>query len=296
MLTIRNERTATQKKGFTLIELLVVIAIIAILAAILFPVFAKAREKARQISCLSNEKQIGLGLMQYTQDNDETYPSGRNYANGRGWAGEIYPYVKSTSVFKCPDDSVTPTNISYQGPYYVCSYAYNNNLVARPTSDGSTTSSGVATIATLTAPASTVALSEIMNNVAKVDNNNGNFDGDSAVSFGAYRFDGYGPVSSINGGFPIADGGYLGAIAAAATSASSYHPTGRHTDGANYLMTDGHAKFLRGPQVSPGLSAMTATDAQAAHSVTYGPAGPFPTAAGTAATATPAFAATFSTN
>ena len=61
-------------KGFTLIELLVVIAIIAILAAILFPVFAQAREKARQISCLSNEKQIGLAFMQYIQDYDETYP------------------------------------------------------------------------------------------------------------------------------------------------------------------------------------------------------------------------------
>ena len=63
------------KKAFTLIELLVVIAIIAILAAILFPVFAQAREKARQASCLSNEKQIGLGLMMYTQDYDETYLS-----------------------------------------------------------------------------------------------------------------------------------------------------------------------------------------------------------------------------
>ena len=62
------------KKAFTLIELLVVIAIIAILAAILFPVFAQAREKARQTSCLSNLKQIGLGLMMYTQDYDETYP------------------------------------------------------------------------------------------------------------------------------------------------------------------------------------------------------------------------------
>ena len=60
--------------GFTLIELLVVIAIISILAAILFPVFAKAREKARQIACLSNQKQIGLALFQYVQDNDETYP------------------------------------------------------------------------------------------------------------------------------------------------------------------------------------------------------------------------------
>lgn len=68
------EQKTKSIKGFTLIELLVVIAIIAILAAILFPVFAKVREKARQISCLSNEKQMGLGILQYVQDNDETFP------------------------------------------------------------------------------------------------------------------------------------------------------------------------------------------------------------------------------
>src|SRR5579883_2154818 len=87
------------KRGFTLIELLVVIAIIAILAAILFPVFARAREKARQISCLSNEKQLGLAYMMYVQDYDETFvfgdPSGGKGA-GSGWASSIYPYVKST--------------------------------------------------------------------------------------------------------------------------------------------------------------------------------------------------------
>ena len=71
-----------QRRGFTLIELLVVIAIIAILAAILFPVFAKAREKARQITCTSNEKQLGLAFLQYVQDYDETYPS--TYCNGWG--------------------------------------------------------------------------------------------------------------------------------------------------------------------------------------------------------------------
>src|SRR5580658_7657312 len=91
------------KKGFTLIELLVVIAIIAILAAILFPVFAKAREKARQTACLSNEKQLGLAEMQYTQDYDETFPSTNDY--GTGWAKTIYPYVKSLGVFACPDDT-----------------------------------------------------------------------------------------------------------------------------------------------------------------------------------------------
>ncbi len=91
------------KKGFTLIELLVVIAIIAILAAILFPVFARARENARRTSCLSNLKQIGLGIMQYTQDYDEKLPlysySGTTLGN---WASVSQPYVKSTQLFECP--------------------------------------------------------------------------------------------------------------------------------------------------------------------------------------------------
>jgi prepilin-type N-terminal cleavage/methylation domain-containing protein/prepilin-type processing-associated H-X9-DG protein len=97
----------SKNRGFTLIELLVVIAIIAILAAILFPVFAKVREKARQISCTSNLKQIGLGLLQYVQDNNECYPYARIDGVPGGyqpWQGMIYPYVKSTQVFRCPDN------------------------------------------------------------------------------------------------------------------------------------------------------------------------------------------------
>ena len=95
-----------QTIAFTLIELLVVIAIIAILAAILFPVFAKVREKARQSSCASNMKQMTLGILQYQQDYDEMFPMGEtNYANGwYGWPTEIAPYIKSTAVLTCPDD------------------------------------------------------------------------------------------------------------------------------------------------------------------------------------------------
>lgn len=104
-----------QRKGFTLIELLVVIAIIAILAAILFPVFAKAREKARQSSCASNEKQIGLAIMNYKQDYDETFPM--NYAQGAGgtvlvcgspafwFIDELKPYVKNSQIWLCPSFS-----------------------------------------------------------------------------------------------------------------------------------------------------------------------------------------------
>jgi len=98
------------RSAFTLIELLVVIAIIAILAAILFPVFAQAREKARQTSCLSNSKQIALAVMMYVQDTDETYPIVQWWADypwstmQGGWAFAVMPYIKNLGIWKCPSD------------------------------------------------------------------------------------------------------------------------------------------------------------------------------------------------
>jgi len=97
------------KRGFTLIELLVVIAIIAILAAILFPVFARAREKARQSSCQSNEKQIALGMLMYAQDYDEMWIMSATTVGGVGdqrplWQDNLQPYVKNTQLFICPSD------------------------------------------------------------------------------------------------------------------------------------------------------------------------------------------------
>ena len=114
-----------RRTAFTLIELLVVIAIIAILAAILFPVFARARENARRSSCQSNLKQIGLGILQYTQDYDEYMPVGTTGNGAGGWVGQVYPYVKSLQIFICPSDYSPTTTFPDQ---VKCSYFMNGNL------------------------------------------------------------------------------------------------------------------------------------------------------------------------
>jgi len=135
-----------RRAGFTLIELLVVIAIIAILAAILFPVFAQAREQARMSTCLSNFKQIGLGVQMYLQDWDETYPMNRiaqnpggSECNGKGkmvtWKHETQPYVKNTAVFKCPSNArnnmpdETGGDDAFGLTVFPISYAYNGTIL-----------------------------------------------------------------------------------------------------------------------------------------------------------------------
>jgi prepilin-type N-terminal cleavage/methylation domain-containing protein/prepilin-type processing-associated H-X9-DG protein len=144
MNVIRTQVTPSNRlRGFTLIELLVVIAIIAILASILFPVFARARENARRSSCSSNLKQIALGIFQYTQDYDERLPR----LNGAPfWAETLQPYLKSTQIYQCPSESMGPNIDPTQAGYL--DYFYNERMNG---------SSGVAnTLASFTAPAVTI--------------------------------------------------------------------------------------------------------------------------------------------
>jgi prepilin-type N-terminal cleavage/methylation domain-containing protein/prepilin-type processing-associated H-X9-DG protein len=138
------------KRGFTLIELLVVIAIIAILAAILFPVFAKAREKARQSSCLSNSKQIVLACMQYFQDYDECVLHYRHELPGNtniSWRHMVDPYVKNSQIWTCPSANTE------QG------YGWNYQYLGWP-GQGGTSGSAASSLAQVTEPAETVMIGE----------------------------------------------------------------------------------------------------------------------------------------
>ncbi|HEY3332934.1 MAG TPA: DUF1559 domain-containing protein [Capsulimonadaceae bacterium] len=264
--------------GFTLIELLVVIAIIAILAAILFPVFASAREKARQSACLSNVKQLGLALQQYCQDYDETPPLGHSLTvQVMGWAGQLYPYVKSKGVFVCPSDTT---------PAASCSFGMNRALIQQ-SSYVAAQPYAVYPLSKFTAPARTVALFEVRGSggydVSNMDPTNSASD-----LYGA----GYSPSGSgIGGNYDPYTTNYgttnvaCGSISANACSSSNFtlkyatgmepptltgawsayqvvfdSTTGRHSEGAVYLAVDGHAKWCRATQVSGGDSNPFAND------------------------------------
>jgi prepilin-type N-terminal cleavage/methylation domain-containing protein/prepilin-type processing-associated H-X9-DG protein len=275
------------RRGFTLIELLVVIAIIAILAAILFPVFQKVRENARRTACLSNMKQLGLAITQYNQDFDEKFPCGALDTDGtghwgRGWAGQIYTYVKSQAVYKCPDDStgvyVDPNNASNIAQ--PLSYAANLNLLETTYNKPS-----AASLAILQSPSNTVCFCEFFGFDVFLTNP---AEGASQVvtgvnslpySYGKYQtgwFAGRDP-SKGNAGY---------------SSTQFANPTGIHADGANYLMADSHAKWLRGTQVSAGLdTANTATDDQQGPCTTGG----WPNNCAAAGTQSGKYTATFGT-
>jgi len=261
-----------QPKAFTLIELLVVIAIIAILAAILFPVFATAREKARQTSCLSNEKQLGLAVLQYYNDYDETPPCGNSQTNQpTGWAGQIYPYVKSKQVFVCPSDlTIGPSS----------SYCYNRFITIQNPNPGYYTGAlwGAYPISQFGAPSRTVLFAEIAGSAGYDVSDLNPADANSDLHGGGKSPTGCGLGWEYD---PFAQGGSTGDTFANQTcggtscpgtftlmyatgypyncqtgycaSTTNYlAPTGRHNGGSNYLLADGHAKWFIASQVSAG--------------------------------------------
>jgi prepilin-type N-terminal cleavage/methylation domain-containing protein/prepilin-type processing-associated H-X9-DG protein len=232
---------SSDNSAFTLIELLVVIAIIAILAAILFPVFGRARENARRSSCQSNLKQIGLGLIQYAQDYDELQP--KEAFNGTGpsdasldkykWMDAIYPYIKSEQVFKCPSDSISngsnyryyknvPGESSNFGSYIV-SNAYNNVVMKEAGYYGP---SGVS-LAAITAPATTVwVMEQNVSNASGMGSNNTSF---GWPQYGAT----YHPVLKELNGVKYMD------------PYSGGNVPERHLETTNVLYCDGHVKAMR---------------------------------------------------
>ena len=269
-----------EKRGFTLIELLVVVAIIAILAAILFPSFARARENARRASCQSNLKQIGLGLMQYTQDFDEHYPCGTaapvaqstGFFDGAGWAGQIFPYVRSGQIYNCPSDSNLP-NASGQP----LSYAYNAGI-AMDRTDFSWGLGIKSTASRLVAPSLTVMLFEVTKANSQYPSGYEatcgtapNFCSPAGFGTAGNIYSGpYDTVSSNPEGIKYNTGYYLGTYG----SGSDWKaPTGVHFDGANYALADGHVKWYKSTVVSPGVNAEFSTSYQGQNVSGYDAAG-----------------------
>ena len=246
-------------KGFTLIELLVVIAIIAILAAILFPVFAQAREKARGASCQSNMKQLATAVLMYVQDYDESYPMGidQNYQNT--WALTTQPYIKSYQVYRCPDDSDKTLGNAGSASYLnstttwqgvAISYAANGvigwngssnqNYGIMSVSQGWIANNAIVTLASVNQPAGTVLVGEHHN--ADIHGVNGGVGNMSNFNVGCLFIGGTGN-----------DGNYASELpdGTITTTPDPAYPHGRngsvsthHTGQANFAFADGHVKSM----------------------------------------------------
>lgn len=226
----------TKKKGFTLIELLVVIAIIAILAAILFPVFARARENARRTSCQSQLKQVGLGFKQYIQDYDEKFPLVQvntladvrpPYATPYGWADSLQPYLKSTQIYQCPSEVQTPDANSNSDGNNFTDYWYNS-VLGSASGNTMTGFTGV----------SEAALTFISNTVLAGDGSAGNARSSSNGETTASGTNRTGlPASAVNTSSATAVILYVN---------GTTNATVRHLDGINFAFADGHVKWLKG--------------------------------------------------
>jgi prepilin-type N-terminal cleavage/methylation domain-containing protein/prepilin-type processing-associated H-X9-DG protein len=243
-----------KRRGFTLIELLIVISIIALLAAILFPAFRGARESARRASCASNLKQVGLGIMQYSQDYDERLPGAVSNAAGSGqlggWAyytsydtstytanfdmgkGSIYPYVKSTQIFVCPSDTA--------GRLSGNSYALNSCTMtadAGPGKDAVSFAAGKSLAAFSSTSNMLYGAEEVLRWTLKQE-----------AMWKTSTDDGYLQYGAGGDGSEFADNGNS---AAYNNPISSRHVTGINQGllasegGSNILFLDGHVKFTR---------------------------------------------------
>jgi prepilin-type N-terminal cleavage/methylation domain-containing protein/prepilin-type processing-associated H-X9-DG protein len=270
-------RSFSPRKGFTLIELLVVIAIIAILAAILFPVFAQAREKARAASCVSNEKQIALAIIQYTQDADESYPIGVQQDWNNSWPVTVQPYIKSLDCFRCPDDSGQPA--AWTMPWggvpisYTCNGALSgidttpNNIHGNPedslgvmqmVQNPAWQLPGVRNLAGVNQPAVSILITEKHNTDVMAPSPTG--------GPGWGNLSGFAPGCIINGQYNW-DGLAADELPNGTRAATAVYPVGpngsvsaRHNLLANFAFCDGHVKAMRPYLTNPDPNAQAAND------------------------------------